>query len=244
MVGGDINCSHIGLADFDKDYYLASTVGKLLNIDDDVVDGKTLENTGRFKSIISGNVISVRQIYREVMDFIPYITCIFSCNRLPRIMDKTSGLYRRMVLIELNHKVKKPDPLFMNKVTDSDMEYFLFKAVEGIKLAIEEGRFRVTHSEAQLLQMFKRRQSPLNEWLYENDMTIGDLHEQRCLSLYAQFTEWCSNNGYSKVMSNFTFKDDIAALYDVEIRLKKIGDKAPTQVFYKPGDFDKNYKPF
>jgi phage/plasmid-associated DNA primase len=120
----------------------------------------------------------------------------------------------------------------------------LFKAVEGIKLAIEEGRFRGTHSEAQLLQMFKRRQSPLNEWLYENDITIGDLHEQRCLSLYAQFTEWCSNNGYSKLMSNFTFKDDIAALYDVEIRLKKIGDKAPTQVFYKPGDFDKNYKPF
>ena len=74
LVGGDTNCSHIGLADFDKDYYLASTVGKLVNIDDDVVDGKILENTGRFKSIISGNIISVRQIYREVMDFVPYIT--------------------------------------------------------------------------------------------------------------------------------------------------------------------------
>lgn len=244
MVGGDINCSHIGLADFDKDYYLASTVGKLLNIDDDVVDGKTLENTGRFKSIISGNVISVRQIYREVMDFIPYITCIFSCNRLPRIMDKTSGLYRRMVLIELNNKVKKPDPLFMNKVTESDMEYFLFKAVEGIKLAIEEGRFRVTQSEAQLLQIFKRRQSPLNEWLYESDMTLGDLHNVKCLSLYSQFTEWCSNNGYNKIMSNFTFKEDVSALYDIEIRMQKVDGKAPSQVFYKPGDFDKDYKPF
>ena len=244
MVGGDINCSHIGLADFDKDYYLASTVGKLLNIDDDVVDGKTLENTGRFKSIISGNVISVRQIYREVMDFIPYITCIFSCNRLPRIMDKTSGLYRRMVLIELNHKVKNPDPLFMNKVTDSDMEYFLFKAVEGIKLAIEEGRFRVTQSEAQLLQIFKRRQSPLNEWLYENDISLEDLHEYKCLSMYAQFTEWCNANGYSRIMSNFTFKEDVCALYDVEIRMKKVDKGAPIQVFYKPGEFNKEYRPF
>ena len=244
MVGGDINCSHIGLADFDKDYYLASTVGKLLNVDDDVVDGKTLENTGRFKSIISGNVISVRQIYREVMDFIPYITCIFSCNRLPRIMDKTSGLYRRMVLIELNHKVKTPDPLFMNKVTELDMEYFLFKAVEGIKLAIEEGRFRVTQSEQQLLQIFKRRQSPLNEWLYECDMTIGDLHNKKALSFYAQFTEWCSSNGYSRIMSNFTFKEDVCALYDMEIRMQKVNGKAPIQVFFKPGDFDENYKPF
>lgn len=244
MVGGDINCSHIGLADFDKDYYLASTVGKLLNIDDDVVDGKTLENTGRFKSIISGNVISVRQIYREVMDFIPYITCIFSCNRLPRIMDKTSGLYRRMVLIELNHKVKTPDPLFMNKVTEPDMEYFLFKAVEGIKLAIEEGHFRVTQSEQELLKIFKRRQSPLNEWLYECDMTIGDLHSKKCLSFYAQFVEWCSSNGYSRIMSNFTFKEDICALYDMEIRMQKVDGKAPIQIFYKPGDFNENYKPF
>ena len=245
MVGGDANCSHIGLADFDKDYYLASTVGKLVNIDDDVVDGKTLENTGRFKSIISGNIISVRQIYREVMDFVPYITCIFSCNRLPRIMDKTSGLYRRMILIELNHKVAKPDPLFMNKVTDSDMEYFLFKAVEGIKLAIEEGRFRVTQSEQQLLKIFKRRQSPLNEWLYENDMCLKDLHGAKCVTLYAQFVEWCGNNGYNRVINNFTFKEDVCALYDMEIQMRRAeGKGAPTQIFFKRGEFDGNYKPF
>ena len=243
MVGEDVNCSHIGLADFDKDYYLASTVGKLLNIDDDVVDGKILENTGRFKSIISGNIISVRQIYREVMDFIPYITCIFSCNKLPRIMDKTSGLYRRMVLIELNNKVKNPDPLFMNKVTELDMEYFLFKAVEGIKLAIEEGRFRVTQSESQLLQIFKRRQSPLNEWLYEHEITLGDLHNKKCITLYAQFTEWHNLNGYTKPMSNFTFKEDICALYDLELRLDT-SHGTPIQVFYRRGSFDENYKPF
>lgn len=244
MVGGN-NCSHIGLADFDKDYYLATTVGKLLNIDDDVVDGKTLENTGRFKSIISGDKISVRQIYREVMDFIPYITCVFSCNRLPRIMDKTSGLYRRMVLIELNNKIEKPDPLFMNKVTETDMEYFLFKAVEGIKMAIEEGHFRITQSEQELLKIFKRRQSPLNEWLYDMEMTTGDLHCKKCIVLFHQFQEWCGNNGYNKLMTNFTFKEDMCALYDMEIKQIVVNDgEVPSQVFYKPGDFDKNYRPF
>lgn len=244
LVGGDVNCSHIGLADFDKDYYLASTIGKLLNIDDDVVDGKVLENTGRFKSVISGNIISVRQIYREVVDVIPFVTCIFSCNKLPRIMDKTSGLYRRMVLIELNHKIKMPDPLFMNKVTDADMKYFLFKAVEGIKLALEEGRFRINQSEQQLLELFKRRQSPLNEWLYETEMTAGDLHKQRCNTFYKQFVEWCNANGYNKIMTNFTFKEDLCALYDMETDLLKESGKAPTQCFYKRGDFDPNFKPF
>lgn len=244
MVGGDINCSHISIADFDKDYYLASTVSKLLNIDDDVADGKILENTGRFKSIISGNVISVRQIYKEVMDFVPYITCIFSCNKLPRIMDKTTGLYRRMVLIELNHKVENPDPLFMEKVTDLDMEYFLFKAVDGIKTAIEEGKFRITQSEHQLLLMFKRRQNPLNEWLYETNMCMKDIVNCKCIVLYKQFIEWCDANGYSKQMTNFTFKEDICALFGVEMKLEMLPNTAPIQKFVKDGPYDPEFKPF
>ena len=248
MVGGDVNCSHVGLSEMDKDYYLASTISKLLNIDDDVVDGKMLENSGRFKSIVSGNIISVRQIYREVVSFVPYITCIFSCNKLPRIMDKTSGLYRRMILIELNHKVEKPDPLFMNKVTDTDMEYFLFKAVEGVRMAIEEGRFRINRSEEELLQLFKRRQSPLCEWLYETEMTLGDLHEKACVPLYSQFIEWCSQNGYTKQLAMFSFKEDICSLYDMELDFiaPTEGSKQTIrkQVFIKRGEFNPEFRPF
>lgn len=244
MIGGDRNCSHVSLADFDKDYYLATTVSKLLNIDDDVVDGKTLENTGRFKSIISGNIISVRQIYQPVISFVPYITCMFSCNKLPRIMDRTSGLYRRIVLIELNHKVKTPDPLFMNKVTVEDLEYFLFKAVEGIKLAIEEGKFRINLSEMELLNVFKRRQSALYEWLYEYNMTIAEFHEKKCISLYNQYRNWCENNGYIRIMSNFSFKEDVCALYDMEIDFRTIEESRPTQCFVKRGTFNPNWKPF
>lgn len=242
---GDENCSHISLSEFDKDYYISTTVGKLLNVDDDIADGKALEYTGKFKSMISGEKISVRQIYREVMDFKSFATCVFSCNKLPKIMDKTSGLYRRLILIELNNKVAKPDPLFMNKVSETDMEYFLYKAVQGIKLAIEEGKFKISQSENDLLKLFQRRQSPLNQWLYETDMRLGDLHMKKCIILYKQFMEWFNANGYAKAMTNFTFKEDICALYDMEIRNMKLEDnQIPVQVFFKPGEFDENYKPF
>lgn len=245
LVGDDLNCSHVALSNFDKDYYLASIAGKLLNIDDDVVDGKALENTGRFKSIVSGDKISCRQIYREVMDFYPYCTCIFSCNRLPRIMDKTTGLYRRMILIELNHKVENPDPLFMNKITESDMQYFLYKAVEGIKTAIEEGHFRISQSEQQLLETFKRRQSALHEWLYETEITLGMLQNQRCLSLYSQFTAWAQENGYGKIINNFTFKEDICALYDMQVVSRPLeGKTIPVQLFFKQGEINNDYRPF
>ena len=126
---GENNRARVGIDKMDADYYLATLLSKLINIDDDAVDGKVLENTGRFKSLVTGNEITVRQIFKEPITFTPFATCMFSCNKLPRILDKTSGLYRRMVIIELNNKITKPDPLFLMKLTPRDMEYFLYKAV-------------------------------------------------------------------------------------------------------------------
>lgn len=245
LVGGDVNCSHVSLSDFDKDYYLVSTLSKLLNIDDDVVDAKVLEGTGRFKSLVSGNIISARQIYREVISFVPYVTCVFSCNRLPRIMDKTSGMYRRLILVELNNKVKNPDPLFMNKVTETDMEYFLYKAVKAIQIAIEEGHFRINQSEQILLNKFKRRQSPLSEWLYELDMRRKDLIGKKCQTLFSEFRSWCENNGYTKLMTMFSFKEDLCALYDIEIDMGiDESGRLRGQTFTKRGEYDGEFKPF
>lgn len=245
LVGGEANTSHVGLDNFDRDYYLSTTISKLLNIDDDVVDGRYLESTGRFKSLVAGEIISVRQIYQPVISFIPYVKCIFCCNRLPKLMDKTTGLYRRMVLVELNNKVQKPDLNFIAKMTDLDMEFFLFKAVEGIKMAIEEGRFRINQSDMELLSMFKRRQSALNEWLYDTNVTLGDLHNKRTMPLFRQFIEWCRENEYQKVMTNFTFKEDLCALFDLEISFAEVeGFTNPVQVFRRRGEFDPDWRPY
>lgn len=244
LVGVD-NTSHTGLVDMDRDYYLAEMVNKLLNIDDDVVDGRALENTGRFKSIVSGNKVTVRQIYKDPMVYKPFATCCFSCNKLPKIMDRTSGLYRRIVLIELNHKVENPDPTFMLKITNTDMEYFLFKAVEGIRKVIEEGHFAINQSEQDLLRIFKCRQSPLNEWLYEMDITTGDLVNKPCLSMYGQFQEWAQTNGHARPMTATSFRDDVCALYDLETSFIIVdGQKSNKLQFIKIGDYDAKFKPF
>lgn len=239
---GEHNCSNVSLSDMDKDYYLASMMGKLVNIDDDV-EGKALSYTGRFKSMVSGEVISVREIYKPVEKHKPFSTLIFNCNKLPRIMDRTTGLYRRIVLIELDHKVENPNPNFVNSLTEQDYEYLLFKAVNGMSTVIREGKFRISVSEDKLIQLFKRRQSPINEWLYENALCLGDFHNQPCRPLYSQFTAWCSENGYAQPMSNFTFKEELCSIYDMEVRNER-SDKGVKNYFYKRGDFDPTYKPF
>lgn len=244
LLGDDKNVSHVGLNCMDKDYYLAKMMGKLANIDDDVVDGKVLEDTGRFKSLTSGQAISVRQIYQEPIDWKSYTTCIFSCNKLPRIMDKTSGLYRRMILLELNHKVANPDPLFFLKLTDADMEYFLFKSVEAIKIAMEEGHFRITISEQELLRKFRCRQSALNEWIYDQEYTLGDFIDRPCSQMYKIFIQWCNDYGYTKLPTLFTFREDICSLFDMQTEYIEEGT-ARIQKFIKRGtNINLTLKPF
>lgn len=212
MVGED-NRSRVALDKMDQDYFLATVLGKLVNIDDDAVDGKALENTGRFKSMVSGNEITVRQIFERPITFEPFCTLLFSCNKLPRIRDKTTGLYRRMVIIEMNHRVEKPDPLFLMKLTPRDMEYFLYNAVKWVGIAIQEGKFRISVSEGELLRQFKCRQSSLNEWLYEEDLTLAKFYKQSVNVMYALYTDWALANGYTHLPSMLSFKEDINALF-------------------------------
>lgn len=228
---GESNRARVGLDKMDNDYYLANLLSKLINIDDDAVDGKALENSGRFKSLVSGNEITVRQIFREPITFTPYATCMFSCNKLPRILDKTSGLYRRMVIIELNNKIEKPDPLFLMKLTTRDMEYFLYSAVYWVGVALQEGQFRISQSEQELLRKFKCRQSSLNEWLYEEHMVLRDVYNKGVLGLYTIYIDWANSNGYSKLPSALTFKEDMCALFNVEIDYIGSEHRASQQIF-------------
>lgn len=239
---GPANASHVGLADFDKDYYLSSIMGKLVNIDDDV-EGKALAYTGRFKSVVSGEFITVRQIYEEPMTYKPFATLIFNCNKLPTIMDRTSGLYRRIVIVELNNKVLNPDRQFIDKINDTDMEYLLYKAVQGIKKVLEEGHFRIDQSEEKMINMFKRRQSALNEWLYENSICMKDLHMATVQSLYSQFVAWCQVSGHTKIMTKMSFAEEVRTIFDMEVRLER-NEKGMRQYFYKDGNFDPEYRPF
>lgn len=228
---GKKNCAHVALDKMDNDYYLATLMGKLVNIDDDAVDGKVLSETGRFKSIVAGEPVDVRQIFSAPVTYVSYTTLMFSCNKLPRIQDKTDGLYRRMVIIELNNKVLKPDPLFIMKLTPLDMEYFLYKAVYWLGVAFQEGKFRISQSEQELLRKFRCRQSSLNEWLYSENMSLGDIYNKSVSSLYTFYVEWATNNGYQKFPSSLSFKEDICALYEVEIGYNSEDRRASSQVF-------------
>ena len=99
----------------------------------------------------------------------------------------------------------------------------------------------------ELLKRFRCKQSPLNEWLFENDMTLGDIVNKRCMAMYTIYLEWSRLNGYTKPMSIYSFKEYICSLYDVQIEFEinpTTKSKSTVQIFAKHGQYNANLKPF
>ena len=228
--------STVKLNQFDQDYYLATMIDKLVNIDFDASDKKTLEDSGRFKSITCSEPVSVRQIYAAVVEMVSCATVIINANHMPKIADKSDGLYRRMILVEIDKKIKNPDPKFLEKVTDSDMEYFFYKAVQGIHLALQRGQFTITESEASLKLKFQIGQSNLKKWLQAYQYEIKDIVNKNTTELFQDYKTFClENNCNSSTKQNFV--DELLVETDLLLDFDK-GERE-----YYVGRYDNDPRP-
>jgi putative DNA primase/helicase len=213
MVGRH-HMSNIKLNQFDQDYYLAMIANSLVNIDMDAGEKKTLEDSGRFKSVTCSEPTPVRQIYCEPVNMVSCATVIINSNQMPKIADKSDGLYRRMVIVEIDQKIQNPDIKFMNKVTDLDVEYFFFKACEAIHFALKRGHFTINESEESLRTRFALGQSNLKKWLQRNQMSIADLEHKPTSTLFQEYKTFCLEaNTPSAARHNF--EEEIQAETDM-----------------------------
>lgn len=225
--------STVKLNQFDQDYYLATMIDKLVNIDFDASDKKTLEDSGRFKSITCSEPVSVRQIYAAVVEMVSCATVIINANHMPKIADKSDGLYRRMILVEIDKKIKNPDPKFLEKITDSDMEYFFYKAVQGIHMALQRGSFTINTSDEDLKLKFQIGQSNLKKWLQQYQYSIKDLVHQTTTSLFQDYKTFCLQSNCAS--STFqTFTEDLLSETDLLLDF----DKGQKEYFLERYDND------
>jgi putative DNA primase/helicase len=197
--------SKVALSQFDQDYHLSTLIGSMLNIDDDASSEKLLKDAGRFKSITAGQPVLVRPIYSEPLELICMSTIIVLANSMPKIQDNSDGLYRRLMLVELTNKIKVPDRDFDNKITDLDMEYFLYKSAEAIHKVLRRGRFTLEETEESLKQKFKVQQSSINKWCQLEYITVDRLLNKGMKVIYGDYKNWCFMCGYNAFnYGNFT----------------------------------------
>ena len=231
--------SKVALSQFDQDYHLSTLIGAMVNIDDDASNEKVLKDAGRFKSAVAGMPILVRPIYSEPLELMCMATIIVCANSLPRIQDDSEGLYRRLLLVELNNRIKNPDRDFDNKITDLDMEYFFYKACEAIHRVLRTGRFTLEESEVVLKQRFRVQQSSINKWCQLEYITVSTLLNKGLKSVYREYKEWCMLCGYSP----FNYGNFVEAIIK-QYKLSTTYDRPMGDQIVLSSEFAEDYCPF
>ena len=189
LVGAE-NTSYISLSDLETQFMPAELFGKLVNIGDDI-EYRPLKETAVLKKVVTGQMFEADVKHSAPLKFSNFATLIFTANQMPSIDDKTSGLYRRLTIIELNNKITNPDPLFLDRLTDGDMEYLLWKAIDAVYAAIQRQELTVCHASEDLLKDYIRDQSSILSFIDDKEITRELLYKKSCAEVYTMYVDYC-----------------------------------------------------
>lgn len=137
---------NLSLDAFNDATSVATLIGKLVNCTDET-DGVFIDKCKGFKSLASGNTITVRPIYSQPVKVQNTATLIVSTNNMPKFYDKSYGFYRRLVIVPFDFKITEKiadiDELLS---TDNAKSYILNLALKGVK-SIKDNGYKITKNE-------------------------------------------------------------------------------------------------
>ena len=193
---------NLGLDAFNDGTSIASLIGKLVNCTDET-DGVFIDRCKGYKSLASGNTITVRPIYSKPVKVQNTATLILSTNNMPKFNDKTHGFYRRLVIIpfefQITEKISNLDELLS---TSNAKSYILNLALEGVQ-RIKDNGYKLTKNEIidNALETYKTEIDHVAGFVKE--YTVIDGKETK--EVFADYQLYCGEIGtYPLSLSSFT----------------------------------------
>lgn len=109
-VVGIRNCSSISLQDLNRRFYATGLFGKLLNTCGDI-PCKALESIDVLKKAVGEDSIVYEKKGQDALQFFSHAKLLFSSNGMPdNVKEKSDAFYRRLLILEMNHKPEAKDP--------------------------------------------------------------------------------------------------------------------------------------
>lgn len=196
---GDENISTVDLHTLETDKFSrALTLGKLANIHHDI-SREDLESTSVFKTMVSGDPITMEEKHKQGFSARPYARLVFSANEFPKSKDRTNAFFRRLIFVEF------PKVFFESK--DEVLEYekklssvpnfmsaLLNRAVTGLSRLYQNKKFTVLASSKAIEELYRREVDSAYDFFKECCVLEqwGWLPRRE---LYQKYQGWCQDEG-------------------------------------------------
>lgn len=206
-------CS-IGLGDFGGEFVVSVAEGKHVNIvRDDELSGKTVHKA--FKSMVCGEPVLVNRKNKDLVRLGFNMTMFFGLNRMPGAADKSTGFFRRPVIIPFNTsfgtlqevekglKDKLKDTQIADKIINDELDIVFMWAYEGLQ-RVKNNKWKVAIS--------KEAEQEMEEYRQEVDSAYGFFKEKIAIvprgksrlsksEVYNAYNSWCIKNNYTPMNS-------------------------------------------
>lgn len=198
----------IGLGDFGEPFVISVAEGKHVNIvRDDELSGKTIHKF--FKSMICGEPVTVNRKMRDLIRMGFNITFFFGLNRLPGATDKSTGFFRRPIIIPFKFSFgtdeevaegkrdKVKDTGLGQRIIENELDIVFTWAYEGLQ-RVKANRWNITVSKAAEAEMEEYREEVDSAYAFYNERIVkSSLKNCRIekKKVYTAYLDWCSNNG-------------------------------------------------
>ena len=228
---GEQNTTFLSLKDLNEKFHPAELFGKLANIGDDI-SSKFIEDSDILKKLISGQETMIQQKYKRPISFSNFAKLIYTANRIPSFEDRTSGMMRRMMLIEINKKIDTPDPFFLSKITEADYEYLMLEALKAAQKLLQRNHFTQVDSVDLALRVFRQSQSSVLSFIEEAQLRREFMDGESCRELYHHYKQFCEEMGF-KTLNQNNFRKEFADEMQMQIIYTTNGAGTTQQARFK-----------
>ena len=223
------NVSAVPLKQFGEKFALAVTLGKLVNLTSEAGDF-TREGEEQLKRFTGGEVMQFERKYGAPFPAKPTARLIVSTNELPKIHDRSDGLWRRLIVLPFLVTIpeEKRKPHLVDELRQELSGIFLW-AVAGAQRLQERGRFIEPDSCRVAWDTFKRDSNSARLFLEEHYQARQG-GEVGTVALYSHYRDFCQKNTLT-VLNRPDFTKEVKRVFpDSTIKKVRLKGSRPHMV--------------
>lgn len=227
---GTANCSSVPLKYLSNPQYSAMLINRLVNIDTDVSSRAEMYEA-EFKTITSGEPISVNQKYVAAFDFVPYCKIVMAANIFPRITDHSSAFYNRLILIPCDRVFEYGEQnRDLPKQLLLELPGILNWSIEGLKRLNKRGKFEDLEFMKDAVRDLEDENNPCNVFFDEHIEIDFDSYIEKP-ELFHHYKNWCEKNRQNAI-THIMFSRNLVRKYSKETQKQsRLGDRERTYIW-------------
>ena len=152
-----------------------------------------------FKSIVTGDMISGRDVYKSAVYFRPTALHVAATNKLPVFSGGVDrGVYSRLLPIEFTRSIPKEEQIdnLAKRIIESELDLLFHWAVDGAKRLIQRGDYPDLPCIVETLVDWTRQADPVLDWVRECCFTGPFLDFVSNDTIVSEFRKWALSEHY------------------------------------------------